>query len=49
MIRISDTNQKVVVYNPKIRGTIVNGSINEISKDTVKLFIEFVNYVESKK
>ncbi len=49
MIRISDTNQKVVVYNPKIRGTIANGSINEISKDTVKLFIEFVNYVESKK
>ncbi len=46
MIRCSDTKQKVVVYNPKIQGNIVNGSIDSLSKDIVEQFNAFVNCVE---
>ena len=46
MIRCSDTKQKVVVYNPKIQGNIVNGSIDSLSKEILERFYDFVNCVE---
>ena len=48
MIRVSNTNQKVVVYNPKMQGNIEYGNVDNLSEEIVKLFIDFVNCVQSK-